>query len=186
MEIQRTELDGLYIIMPHYYRNETNDEIIEIYNQNKFMRAGLETKFVQDNQSMSKKNVLRELHFQVEYPQVKLIRVINGRILDVAVDVRTESPTFGKWFRVILSSENRKQLYMSKGFAHGFYVLSDMAEISYKTTETWHPHDEIGIPWNDSFLSIDWNIGINEIPIVAPKDMNYKPFLETFAGMFKK
>ena len=119
---------------------------------------GLNMNFVQDNQSMSVKGVLRGLHFQKQYPQGKLVRVIKGKVFDVAVDVRPTSETFGKWFGVELTEENKKQFYISEGFAHGFLVLSDTAEFCYKVTDFYHPGDEGGIAWNDPKIGIDWGV----------------------------
>lgn len=129
---------------------------METYNQRDMQEAGLNMVFVQDNQSMSTKGVLRGLHFQKEFPQGKLVRVIKGRVFDVAVDLRSGSSTYGKWFGVELSEENKKQFYISEGFAHGFLVLSDMAEFCYKVTDFYHPGDEGGLAWNDPEINIKW------------------------------
>jgi dTDP-4-dehydrorhamnose 3,5-epimerase len=129
---------------------------METYNQNDMHEAGLDMVFVQDNQSMSTKGVLRGLHFQKEYPQGKLVRVIKGSVFDVAVDLRSGSPTYGKWYGVELTEENKKQFYISEGFAHGFLVLSETAEFCYKVTDFYHPGDEGGLAWNDPEIGIDW------------------------------
>ncbi len=129
---------------------------METYNYNDFAEAGIDCKFVQDNQSASKKGVLRGLHSQKEYPQDKLVRVINGEVFDVAVDMRPESETFGKWFGVRLSAENKKQFFIPKRFAHGFIVLSDYAEFCYKVTDFYHPNDELGIKWDDPEIAVEW------------------------------
>ena len=129
---------------------------METYNQNDMHEAGLDMVFVQDNQSMSRKGVLRGLHFQKQYPQGKLVRVIRGRVFDVAVDLRRNSKTFGRWFGVELTAENNKQFYISEGFAHGFLVLSDEAEFCYKCTDYYHPGDEGGLAWNDPEIGIEW------------------------------
>lgn len=134
---------------------------METYNRRDMEEAGLNMNFVQDNQSMSVKGVLRGLHFQKQYPQGKLVRVINGRVFDVAVDIRKGSKTFGKWFGVELTAENKKQFYISEGFAHGFLVLSDTAEFCYKVTDFYHPNDEGGIAWNDPTIGIDWGVSGN-------------------------
>jgi dTDP-4-dehydrorhamnose 3,5-epimerase len=118
--------------------------------------AGLNMVFVQDNQSMSKKGVLRGLHFQKQYPQGKLVRVIKGRVFDVAVDLRKDSATYGKWYGVELTEENKKMFYISEGFAHGFLVLSDVAEFCYKVTDFYHPGDEGGLAWNDPTIGVEW------------------------------
>lgn len=129
---------------------------METYNQNDMHEAGLDMVFVQDNQSMSKKGVLRGLHFQKNYPQGKLVRVIKGTVFDVAVDLRPESETYGQWYGVELSEENKKQFYISEGFAHGFLVLSEEAEFCYKCTDFYHPGDEGGLAWNDPSIGIEW------------------------------
>ena len=129
-------------------------------------------KFIQDNESFSKKNVLRGLHIQLKKPQGKLVSVLNGKIFDVAVDMRKKSKTYLQWFGVELSSENNEMFYIPEGFAHGFLVLSNTAKISFKVSNYWNPKDEIGIPWNDSTLNIKWPLH-GEKPIIAEKDMNY-------------
>lgn len=129
---------------------------METYNQRDMAEAGLNMVFVQDNQSMSAKGVLRGLHFQKQYPQGKLVRVIKGRVFDVAVDLRAGSETYGKWYGVELTEENKKQFYISEGFAHGFLVLSETAEFCYKVTDFYHPGDEGGLAWNDPAIGIEW------------------------------
>lgn len=129
---------------------------METYNQNDMAAEGLDMVFVQDNQSSSSKGVLRGLHFQKEHPQGKLIRVVNGSVFDVAVDLRKESKTYGKWFGDVLTAENKKQFYIPEGFAHGFLVLSDVAEFCYKCTDFYHPGDEGGLAWNDPEIGITW------------------------------
>ena len=129
---------------------------METYNQNDMAAEGLDMVFVQDNQSGSSKGVLRGLHFQKEHPQGKLIRVVNGSVFDVAVDLRKESKTYGKWFGDVLTEENKKQFYIPEGFAHGFLVLSDVAEFCYKCTDFYHPGDEGGLAWNDPEIGITW------------------------------
>ena len=129
---------------------------METYNQKDMEEAGLTMNFVQDNQSCSTKGVLRGLHFQKEFPQGKLVRVVKGTVFDVAVDLRSDSKTYGQWFGVELSEENKKQFYISEGFAHGFLVLSDVAEFCYKCTDFYHPGDEGGLAWNDPEIGIEW------------------------------
>lgn len=146
---------GLKVIEPTVYGDERG-YFVETYNYNDFAAAGIDCTFVQDNQSASKKGVLRGLHFQIEYPQDKLVRVIKGEVFDVVVDLREGSETFGKWFGVILSEENKKQLFIPKNFAHGFVVLSDFAEFCYKVTDFYHPNDEGGLLWKDPDIGIDW------------------------------
>lgn len=167
----KTEIEGVYIIETTAF-GDNRGYFMETYNYNSFKNAGLDMVFVQDNQSKSKKGVLRGLHFQKKHPQGKLVRVIKGEVFDVAVDIRKDSKTFGKWVGVILSEENRKQLYIPEGFAHGFLVLSDEAEFCYKCTDFYHPEDEGGIAWNDSEVSIEWPLdGIEEV-ILSDKDIN--------------
>ena len=131
---------------------------METYNKRDMEEAGLNLNFVQDNQSMSQKGVLRGLHFQKQFPQGKLVRVIKGCVFDVAVDLRKDSKTYGKWFGVDLTEENKKQFYISEGFAHGFLVRSETAEFCYKVTDFYHPNDEGGLAWNDPAIGIDWGV----------------------------
>ena len=148
-------IQGLCVIEPTVH-GDSRGYFMETYNQNDMKEAGLEMVFVQDNQSSSAKGVLRGLHYQKQYPQGKLVRVIRGTVFDVAVDLRKDSATFGKWYGVELSEENKKQFYIPEGFAHGFLVLSDMAEFCYKCTDFYHPGDEGGIAWNDPQIGITW------------------------------
>lgn len=172
INVTANEIEGLYVIEPTVFEDERG-YFFESYNQKDFHDAGLNMTFVQDNQSMSKKGVLRGLHFQKEFPQGKLIRVIKGAVFDVAVDIRPGSPTYGKWFGDILSAENKKQFYISEGFAHGFMVLSEEAEFSYKCTDFYHPNDEGGILWNDPDIGIEWpKLDINEL-ILSEKDKKW-------------
>lgn len=151
----KADIDGLYVIEPTVF-GDNRGYFMETYNHNDFKDAGLDMVFVQDNQSKSGKGVLRGLHFQKKHPQGKLVRVVSGEVFDVAVDIRKGSKTFGKWFGVMLSAENKKQFYISEGFAHGFLVLSDGAEFVYKCTDFYHPEDEGGIIWNDPGIGIKW------------------------------
>ena len=155
IKVEKTPIEGLYVIEPTVH-GDARGYFMETYNLNDMKEAGLDVTFVQDNQSMSVKGVLRGLHFQKQYPQGKLVRVIKGRVFDVAVDLRKESATYGKWFGVELSEENKKQFYISEGFAHGFLVLSDRAEFCYKVTDFYHPGDEGGLAWNDPEIGIEW------------------------------
>lgn len=148
-------IEGLCIIEPAVH-GDNRGYFMETYNQNDMHEAGLDMVFVQDNQSMSVKGVLRGLHFQKQFPQGKLVRVIRGSVFDVAVDLREESPTRGKWFGVELTAENHKQFYIPEGFAHGFLVLSDVAEFCYKCTDFYHPGDEGGLAWNDPKIGVEW------------------------------
>lgn len=155
LKLTKAPIDGLYIIEPTVH-GDSRGYFMETYNQKDMQDLGLNMKFVQDNQSMSTKGVLRGLHFQKEFPQGKLVRVIKGAVFDVAVDLRSDSKTYGKWFGVELTEENKKQFYISEGFAHGFLVLSDMAEFCYKVTDFYHPGDEGGLAWNDPEIGIEW------------------------------
>ena len=149
------DIEGLYVIEPTVFKDERG-YFVETYNQNDMKEAGLDIVFVQDNQSMSTRGVLRGLHFQKQFPQGKLVRVVRGKVFDVAVDLRSDSKTYGKWFGVELSAENMKQFYIPEGFAHGFLVLSDEAEFCYKCTDFYHPGDEGGLAWNDPEIGIEW------------------------------
>lgn len=155
IKVTACPIEGLYIIEPAVH-GDSRGYFMETYNQRDMEEAGLDMKFVQDNQSMSVKGVLRGLHFQKQYPQGKLVRVIKGRVFDVAVDLRSGSKTCGKWYGVELTEENKKQFYISEGFAHGFLVLSDTAEFCYKCTDFYHPGDEGGLAWNDPEIGIEW------------------------------
>ena len=157
MNFIKTEIEGVYIIEPKVF-GDNRGYFFESYNENVFKAAGLNYKFVQDNESKSKKGVLRGLHFQKTYPQAKLVRVLDGEVFDVAVDLRKDSPTYGKWVGVILSSENKRQFMIPRGFAHGFVVLSETATFTYKCDEFYHPEDEGGIMWNDPLVDIKWPI----------------------------
>ena len=166
---KKTELEGVYVIEPTVY-GDNRGYFMETYNEKDFFDNGLKYKFVQDNQSSSKKGVLRGLHFQKTYPQAKLVRVLKGEVFDVAVDLRKNSPTFGKWVGVILSEENKKQFMIPRGFAHGFLVTSDYAEFSYKCDDFYHPEDEGGLLYNDSDVGIEWPF--TENVILSEKDKN--------------
>lgn len=155
IKVTKCPIEGLYIIEPTVHGDERG-YFVETYNQKDMEEAGLTMQFVQDNQSMSKKGVLRGLHFQKDYPQGKLVRVIKGTVFDVAVDMRKDSSTYGQWYGVELSDENYKQFYVSEGFAHGYLVLSDVAEFCYKVTDFYHPGDEGGIAWNDPRIGVKW------------------------------
>ena len=155
IKVTKCPIEGLYVIEPTVH-GDTRGYFMETYSQRDMAEAGLNMVFVQDNQSMSVKGVLRGLHFQKQYPQGKLVRVIQGRVFDVAVDLRAGSETFGKWYGVELTAENKKQFYISEGFAHGFLVLSDTAEFCYKCTDFYHPGDEGGLAWNDPAIGIEW------------------------------
>lgn len=155
IKVEKTPIEGLYVITPAVHGDDRG-YFMETYNLNDMKEFGLNMTFVQDNQSMSKKGVLRGLHYQINYPQGKLVRAIKGKVFDVAVDLRKDSKTYGKWYGVILSEENKKQFYISEGFAHGFLVLSETAEFCYKVTDFYHANDEGGLAWNDPKIGIEW------------------------------
>ena len=177
---------GLTVIEPAVH-GDARGYFMETYNQNDMREAGVlneqgeEYVFVQDNQSASRKGVLRGLHFQISYPQDKLVRVIKGSVYDVAVDLRPGSATFGKWYGIVLTEENKKQFLIPKNFAHGFLVLSDYAEFCYKVTDFYHPNDEGGLIWNDPDLGVEWPLeGISEV-ILSEKDkvnQSYRAYLQ--------
>lgn len=171
--VTRCDIEGLCVIEPKVFFDDRG-YFVETYNQNDFREEGLNMVFVQDNQSMSVKGVLRGLHFQKEHPQGKLVRVLKGKVFDVAVDLRQGSQTYGKWFGVELSDVNKKQFYIPEGFAHGFLVMSEEAVFAYKCTDFYHPGDEGGILWNDSDLGIKWPIPEGMQLIMSDKDRNWK------------
>jgi len=148
-------IEGLCVITPAVH-GDNRGYFMETYSQRDMEEAGIDIVFVQDNQSCSSKGVLRGLHFQKQFPQTKLVRAIKGRVFDVAVDLRSGSKTYGKWYGVELTEENKKQFLIPKGFAHGFLVLTDTAEFCYKCDDFWHPNDEGGLAWNDPTIGIKW------------------------------
>ena len=155
IKVTKCPIEGLYVIEPAVH-GDSRGYFMETYSQRDMEENGIHIQFVQDNQSMSVKGVLRGLHFQKNYPQTKLVRVIKGRVFDVAVDLRKDSPTFGKWYGVELTEENKKQFLIPRGFAHGFLVLSDTAEFCYKCDDFYHANDEGGLAWNDPSIGIRW------------------------------
>lgn len=171
MEVTHTELDGVLILEPRVHRDERGF-FVETWNRRTFQEAvGRDAEFVQDNQSHSKRGVLRGLHFQrAPSAQCKLVRALSGTIYDVAVDVRRHSPTYGRWVGVELSAENRRQLWVPEGFAHGFYVISETADVAYKVTTFYRPGSEECVRWDDSDLAVTWPIPFGENPIVSAKD----------------
>ena len=173
MQIQTTAIPEVLIIEPKSFGDERGF-FYESFNQRRFAElTGVTAGFVQDNHSKSAKNVLRGLHYQIQQPQGKLVRVVAGEVFDVAVDVRKSSPTFGKWVGVTLSAENKRQLWIPVGFAHGFVVTSESAEFLYKTTDYWAPEHERSIVWNDPEIGIEWPAGL--VPTLSAKDLVGKP-----------
>jgi dTDP-4-dehydrorhamnose 3,5-epimerase len=162
-----TSLPGVFILEPRVFGDERGF-FLESYNELAMAEAGITDKFVQDNHSCSSRNVLRGLHYQIKNPQGKLVRVAEGEILDVAVDLRRRSPTFGKWEAVRLSGENKRMLWIPVGFAHGFRVLSDKAHVLYKATDFYSPEHERTLAWNDPHLKINWEFDLH--PIISAKD----------------
>ncbi len=155
IKVSKCPIEGLYVIEPTVHR-DARGYFVETYNKRDMEEAGIKVDFVQDNQSMSSKGVLRGLHFQKEHPQAKLVRVIKGSVFDVAVDLRKGSPSYGQWYGEVLTADNNKQFFISEGFAHGFLVLSETAEFCYKCTDFYHPGDEGGLAWNDPEIGIEW------------------------------
>lgn len=176
MNVFRTEIEDVLIIEPQVFGDERG-YFFESFNAERFLaQTGIEITFVQDNESLSKRGVLRGLHFQREpYAQAKLVRVVRGKVLDVAVDIRPDSPTFGRYVATELSGENHRQMFIPKGFAHGYVVLEDNTIFQYKCDEFYHPESEDGIAWNDPKIGIDWGIPESEI-ILSEKDKN-RPLL---------
>ena len=166
LKANRTELEGVLLIEPLVH-GDPRGRFYESYEKKKYQAVGIQEDFVQDNQSLSQKNVLRGLHYRIEPEQAKLVRVVKGEVFDVVVDIRKNSPTFGKWQSFILSASNYLQLYVPIGFAHGFCVLSDEAEFLYKVSESYSAEKEKGILWNDPDIGIDWPISD---PILSEKD----------------
>ena len=174
-----TAIPGVIVIEPQVFR-DSRGFFLETYHQGKFAELGVAEVFVQDNHSCSRRGTLRGLHYQLRHPQAKLCRVIRGEVRDVAVDIRRGSPTFGKWTSAVLSAENMRQIYIPRGFAHGFVVVSEEAEFLYKCSDFYDPASENGLRWSDPQLAIDW--GIAE-PIVSAKDSRYPRLAEVSPEM---
>lgn len=167
-------IEGLCVITPSVH-GDNRGYFMETYNQREMNEAGIDTVFVQDNQSASTRGVLRGLHRQINFPQSKLVRVVKGTVYDVAVDLRENSPTYLKWYGIELSEENKKQFFIPKGFAHGFLVLSDYAEFCYKVDDFFHPNDEGGIAYNDPTIGVKWPIEDDMRIILSEKDKAWQP-----------
>lgn len=178
MKVIETEITGLYIVEPEVF-GDSRGYFFESFSKKKFEeKTGLDVDFVQDNESKSSYGVVRGLHFQkYPYEQAKLVRVVSGKVLDVAVDLRKDSPTYGKFHAEVLSSDNRRQMFIPKGFAHGFSVLSDEAVFQYKCDEYYHPESEGAVAWDDPDLAIDWQIPADKI-VLSAKDMNHPELKE--------
>ena len=170
-----TSIPGVLLFEPDIFM-DSRGYFMEIFHQKKYAEIGFDRSFVQENYSHSKRGIVRGLHYQLKRPQGKFLYVMNGEIFDVAVDIRRGSPTFGKWFGTNLSSENRRQIFIPEGFAHGFCVLSESADVFYKCTDFYEPDDEYGIFWSDKTIGIDWPV---ENPILSEKDCLFKPLNET-------
>jgi len=179
IKVTRCEIEGLCVVEPSVFGDDRG-YFMETYNYNDFKAEGLDMVFVQDNQSMSVKGVLRGLHYQKQFPQGKLVRVVSGKVFDVAVDLRTGSETYGKWFGVELSGENKKVFYIPEGFAHGFVVLSDEAVFAYKCTDFYHPGDEGGILWSDPEIGVEWPIEPDAKLIISEKDQKWGGLKDAF------
>ena len=180
MEFIPTKIPDVIVVRSKVFE-DPRGFFLETYRDNEFVSAGIDQKFVQENHSASQKGVLRGLHYQIRQTQGKLVRAIVGEIFDAVVDIRRSSPTFGQWVGVILSAENKHQLWVPPGFAHGFYVLSDRAEITYKVTDYYAPEWDRSLLWNDPHIGVDWPL-IDESPILSNKDINGKAFVD--AEMF--
>lgn len=172
IKVETCDIEGVKVITPEVF-GDKRGYFTEVYNKRDFTEAGVDAEFVQDNQSASKHGVLRGLHFQIEHPQAKLVRVISGEVFDVAVDLRKNSKTYGKWFGEVLSADNKKQLYIPENFAHGFLVLSEYAEFCYKVTDFYHPGDEGGIIYNDPEIGIKWPISPGMELILSDRDTKW-------------
>lgn len=178
METEATKIKGVVIIKPKVFEDERGF-FLESFNKKAFEKLGIAHDFVQDNHSKSSYGVVRGLHYQEKYPQGKLVRVIQGEVLDVVVDIRKESPTFAQWISVSLSATNRQLIWVPGGLAHGFSVISETAELQYKVTDYYHPEDETGIRWDDPHLNIDWSV---KSPVLSQRDKNLPFFQEIFGN----
>lgn len=179
----QTSIDGVIIVDVKSY-GDARGYFMEIYKQEDFEKGGIKATFIQDNQSASSQGVLRGLHFQINHPQSKLVRVVEGEVFDVAVDLRPGSPTFGKWEGVVLSAQNKRQFFIPRGFAHGFYVMSEHATFCYKCDDVYHPGDEGGLAWDDPEIDITWPLVEGAPVLLSDKDKvhpSFKELQETFS-----
>ena len=181
ISVEECEIEGIKISTPQVYGDSRGD-FFESYTLRDYKEAGIECDFVQDNQAGSRRGVLRGLHFQKEFPQAKLVRVLKGTVYDVAVDLRKNSDTFGKWVGALLSDENKKQFFIPEGFAHGYLVLSDYAEFAYKCSDYYHPDDEGGIKYDDPDVGIEWPFEKNVDIVLSDKDQHWASFREYVEG----
>jgi dTDP-4-dehydrorhamnose 3,5-epimerase len=172
MRVLATDVPGVLIVEPDV-RRDARGFFLEVYHEEKYRAAGIDVRFVQDNHSRSVKHTLRGLHWQFRRPQAKLIRAVVGEIYDVAVDIRRGSPTFGQWTATTLSADNLRQMFVPEGFAHGFCITSETAEVEYKCTDVYDPEGEAGLPWDDPALGIQWPV---QTPILSPRDANHPAF----------
>ena len=170
MQFIQTDIPEVVTLEPHVFE-DSRGFFMETYQAQEFTQAGIDFNFLQDNHSRSKQNTLRGLHYQIRHPQGKLVRTVIGEVFDVAVDLRRSSPTFGRSIHIVLSAQNKRQLWIPPGFAHGFYVVSEWAEVLYKATEFYDPEAERAIIWNDPTLGVPWPIKPGEIPSLSPKDL---------------
>lgn len=177
MKVQKTPIDGLLVIEPQVFGDERGF-FIETWQAARYEEAGIEGDFVQDNHSRSRRGILRGLHYQIQNPQGKLVRVTDGEVFDVAVDLRRSSPTFGQWHGVILSASNHRQFWVPPGFAHGFYVLSESADFNYKCTNYYSPDYERSLQWDDATVGIEWPLVDGESPQLSQKDAAGLPLSE--------
>ena len=175
MLIEKTEIPDVLLITPKVF-NDARGFFMEVWNQAEFLKNGLDLKFVQDNHSKSVKGTLRGIHYQIENSQGKLVRVTQGKVFDIAVDLRKNSPYFGKWIGHVLSDENKQMMWIPPKFGHGFYVLSETAEFQYKCTDLYNPKAERSIVWNDMTIGVKWPIEPGTTPLLSPKDINGLPF----------
>jgi len=170
IKVKSTSLEGFLVIEPNCYK-DSRGFFLETYQEDIYKAAGIKDKFVQDNQSRSIKGVIRGMHFQVNRPQAQIVTIMRGAVFDVGVDLRQNSPTFGRWHGVELSDTGQRQVYMAPGIAHGFCVLSDLADLHYKVSRFYDPDDECGMVWNDSEVNIDWPL---IAPLIHQRDANYQ------------
>jgi dTDP-4-dehydrorhamnose 3,5-epimerase len=174
LQVLETSLPGVLLIQPRVFP-DPRGFFVETYRQHVLEAAGIHENFVQDNHSHSSRGVLRGLHYQLKHPQAKLCRVVSGEVLDVAVDIRVGSPHFGKWVSAVLSAENRTQIFVPKGFAHGFVVRSETADFLYKCSDYYDGPDDRGVLWSDPGIAVDWDV---ESPIISDKDLKYRTLAE--------